>query len=190
MKATHRDAPPFSGPEKTFELDSIIVSKTDLRGHITYVNDVFVHVSGYTEHQLLGAPHNIIRHPDMPRCIFRLLWETIQRGDEVFAYVLNQASDGVGYWVFAHVTPSLDRDNKCVGYHSNRRVPYPDGLEKVKKLYRALLEVERAQASPRAGTEAGYARLQQLLEAEHKDYAQFVFSLSDQTTLPASVELR
>jgi PAS domain S-box-containing protein len=91
------------------------------QGHITYANDVFLRLSKYPLREVLGAPHSLIRHPDMPRCVFKLLWDTIEAKKEIFAYVLNMARDGNHYWVFAHVTPTLDAEQKIVGYHSNRR---------------------------------------------------------------------
>jgi PAS domain S-box-containing protein len=176
----------FSGREKSFAENEIIVSKTDLRGVITYVNDVFIRVSGYSERQLLGAPHNIIRHPAMPRCVFKLLWETVQQGREIFAYVLNQSKDGTGYWVFAHVTPSYDLQHRHVGYHSNRRVPHPDALVSVKEVYTALLEEEKKHSGHRAAAEAGHALLLEMLANQQTDYAKFVFGLSRHTRLEAS----
>jgi PAS domain S-box-containing protein len=74
-----------SGVERTFGEDEIIVSKTDVKGRITYANQVFLRVAGYTERELLGQPHNIIRHPDMPRCVFKLLWDTLEAKREIFA---------------------------------------------------------------------------------------------------------
>jgi len=174
-----------TGRESHFAEDEIIVSKTDLRGIITYANDVFLRVSGYTEAELIGAPHNILRHPEMPRCVFKLLWDTIKGGDEIFAYVLNLAKNGNQYWVFAHVTPSYDLDGKPVGYHSNRRVPYPDALQKVIPLYAQLLAVEKRAANPNAGTEASFKMLTELLSNNDTDYGKFVFSLSERTRLTA-----
>ena len=89
--------PTPTGREVSFATDEITVSKTDLHGRITYANDVFVRVSGYSERELLGAPHSILRHPAMPRSVFKLLWDTIGQGDEVFAYVLNLAKNGDAY---------------------------------------------------------------------------------------------
>ncbi len=112
-----------TGVECFFRNDEIIVSKTDPRGIVTYANDVFIRVSGYTEEQLLGKPHNLIRHPDMPRSVFHLLWRRIQAGNEIFAYVKNMARNGDHYWVHAHVTPTFDASGRIVNFHSNRRVP-------------------------------------------------------------------
>jgi PAS domain S-box-containing protein len=87
--------------ERPVPEDKFLVSKTDPRGIITYANEVFIEVSGYTEEELIGKPHNIIRHPDMPRTVFKLLWDTIKSGREFWGYVKNMAKDGSYYWVFA-----------------------------------------------------------------------------------------
>ena len=175
-----------NGREVTFETDEVIVSKTDRRGVIVYANDVFQRVSGYAEAELLGQPHNLIRHPDMPACVFKLLWETLEKGEEIFAYVNNLARDGRNYWVFAHVTPSYDQAGNIVGYHSNRRVPHADALAKVKPLYADLLEAERRAGERRAGLAASTVLLERKLAAADLTYGEFVFSLSAQTCLAAS----
>ena len=97
-----------TGTERTFGEDEIIVTKTDLRGVLTYANDVFLRISALTEDEAIGQPHSLIRHPDMPRAVFKLLWDTLKERKELFAYVVNLASDGAHYWVLAHVTPSFD----------------------------------------------------------------------------------
>ncbi len=113
----------LTGRERFFDQDEIIVSKTDLKGHIQYANRVFMRVGAFEDREVMGAPHSILRHPDMPRCVFKLLWDRIQEGHELFAYVLNRANNGDHYWVLAHVTPSFDGSGNLNGYHSNRRVP-------------------------------------------------------------------
>ena len=175
--------PTPTGREIVFGDDEIIVSKTDLRGIITYTNDVFVRVSGYTEAELLGQPHNVIRHPEMPRGVFKLLWDTLQNGREIFAYVLNLNRHGEGYWVFAHVTPSYDLTGRMIGYHSNRRMPYPDAMPKVRALYASLLSEERRHANPKEAAKAGLALIESQLAAAGVDYSQFVFGLSAHTRL-------
>lgn len=102
----------FSTPinkEKTFSENELIISKTDLHGKITYGNEMFIRMSGYTVNELLYVPHNIIRHPDMPKVIFKLLWKTVKSGKEIHAYVKNLSKDGSYYWVFANITPSYDQ---------------------------------------------------------------------------------
>ena len=79
------DRTQLTGHERTFAPDEFIVSKTDVKGHITYANEVFLRISGFDEEEVIGAPHSLVRHPDMPRCVFKLLWETIQAKKEIFA---------------------------------------------------------------------------------------------------------
>ena len=131
-----------TGRERFFEDDEIIVSKTDLQGAITYANEVFIRVSGYSEEELIGAPHSLIRHPEMPRCVFQFLWDTIRARREIFAYVVNLARTGEHYWVLAHVTPSLGPTGEIVGYHSNRRVPSRQAVDQVRPIYAALCAEE------------------------------------------------
>lgn len=165
--------------EVYFETDEVIVSKTDLKGKLTYVNDVFCSVSGFTEVELLGKQHNIIRHPDMPRCVFKLLWETIASGQEIFAFVVNRCKDPDDYyWVLAHVTPSLDAHGNVVGFHSNRRVPEKSIVNQfIKPLYRELQSIEKANSSPKQGLAEAEAALQTKLNQAGKTYQEFVFSL-------------
>jgi PAS domain S-box-containing protein len=107
--------------EKVMREGDLIVSKTDIKGRITYGNRTFNEFSGFKENELLGTQHNIIRHPDMPRAVFKLLWDRIQAGQEVFAFVKNICKDGSFYWVLANVTPSYDAQGTLLGYFSVRR---------------------------------------------------------------------
>jgi len=166
-----------TGRERPFGLEEIIVSKTDLQGRITYANDVFQRISGFSEDELLGQPHNLIRHPAMPHSAFLLLWETIAAGEEIFAYVINLARNGDHYWVFAHVTPSFDASGRIVGYHSNRRKPDPEQIAKVEPLYRQLCEIERGAARLKDGMAAAVDHLKKTLAAQGTSYDRFVFSL-------------
>ncbi len=164
--------------EVTFRPDEIIVSKTDLKGRITYANQVFAHVSGFSRAELMTQPHSIIRHPDMPRCVFKLLWDQIQDGHEVFAYVKNLAKSGAYYWVFAHVTPSYDATGAMVGYHSNRRVPDRRVVhEVIEPLYNDLLRIETADKSAKDGLAASYAALIDIVKSKAASYDELIFSL-------------
>jgi PAS domain S-box-containing protein len=164
--------------ERLLEPHRLIVSKTDLKGRITYVNRTFMAISGYEEEELLGQPHSIIRHPDMPRCIFKLLWGLLGEGREVFAYVKNMARTGDFYWVFAHVTPSRGADGKVIGYHSNRRAPDRRVLaEHIEPLYRRLLAIESSAPDRRVGLDRSMAALAQLLKDRGVSYEELVFSL-------------
>ncbi|MCX7672865.1 MAG: PAS domain-containing protein [Thiobacillaceae bacterium] len=162
--------------ERLMRPDDFIVSKTDLKGRITYGNRIFIEFSGYTEKELLGAQHNIIRHPDMPRGVFRLLWDTIQAGQECFAYVKNMAKDGSFYWVFAHVTPSFGPEGKIEGYYSVRRAPNREAVRRIEQIYAQMLEVER-RAGPKEAPTASLAYLTELLSGHKTDYHRFILTL-------------
>jgi PAS domain S-box-containing protein len=163
--------------ERFFPEEDIIVSKTDLKGHITYVNETFMKIADYSEIELLGQPHSIIRHPDMPRCVFKLLWDTIEKRREIFAFVKNMAKGGDHYWVFAHVTPTFDAAGRITGYHSSRRVPDRSQVELFSGLYRTLLQEEQRHADWRAGMNAATAMLTSILAEKNMDYERFMFSV-------------
>ena len=167
-----------SGVERVFGVEDIIVSKTDTKGIISYANDVFLRVSAYDEASILGQPHSVIRHPEMPRCIFRLLWETIAAGEEIFAYVLNLAADGAHYWVFAHVTATFGPRGDIIGYHSNRRLPDRRPIDEVTPIYAALLAEERRHTQTPAAIESSTVMLRNLLAERNQTYDEFVWGLA------------
>ena len=167
----------LTGVERFFDPDEVIVTKTDPKGLITYANSLFLKVAGYRERDVLGVPHSIIRHPDMPACVFKLLWDVIGSGQEIFAYVNNRASNGDHYWVFAHVTPSFDEAGTIVGYHSNRRSPRREAVRQVAEIYALLLAEERKHDSRRAGMQASTDLLLSLLEKNGTSYDRFILSL-------------
>jgi len=166
-----------TGVERMLAPEDIIVSKTDPRGHLTYVNDKFIDISGYGDSELIGKPHNIIRHPDMPRAVFRLLWDTLAQKEELFAYVVNLAGDGSHYWVLAHVTPSVDESGRVIGFHSNRRAPGRSALAEVVPLYERLLREEKLHKNAREATDASTRLLQQVLAERGQTYDEFVWGL-------------
>jgi PAS domain S-box-containing protein len=164
--------------ERFFDPEDIIVSKTDLKGRMTYVNQTFCQIAGYREDELLSQPHSLIRHPDMPRAVFKLLWDTILGGREVFAYVKNMARNGDFYWVFAHVTPSFDAGGQIVGFHSNRRVPDRAVVGNViAPLYADLLRVEQSHRNGKDALAAGYRQLMDFVAAKKVAYDELIFSL-------------
>jgi len=117
--------------------DDFLVSQTDEKGKILFANDDFCKVAGYSLEELIGKPHNIVRHPDMPKAAFKDLWETIKRGEIWTGYVKNRTKDGGFYWVYATVYPL----NKCAsskGYLSCRRKPSREEIEKAEELYAQL----------------------------------------------------
>ena len=163
--------------ERTFREDEIIVSKTDERGVITYANKTFLQIALYSEAEVLGQPHSLIRHPDMPRCVFKLLWDTIQAGDEIFAYVKNMAKNGDFYWVFAHVTPTFNDRQEITGYHSNRRKPDTRQIRTVDALYKKLKQEEDSHSDWKQGIAAATEIVLQAAAAKHMQYDEFVFSI-------------
>lgn len=166
-----------TGIENVLGDEELIVSKTDLKGRITYANDVFLRMAKYSWKELVGAPHSLVRHPDMPRCVFKLLWDTLEAKQEIFAYVINLAKDGSHYWVFAHVTPTLDDRGNIVGYHSNRRRPDRAPVEKVSPIYKALSGEEARHANAKDGMRASFAMMADLLNKQGVGYDEFVLSL-------------
>jgi hypothetical protein len=120
----------------------------------------------------------MIRHPEMPRCIFGLLWETIQGGHEIFAYVINRCKNGDHYWVNAHVTPSRDASGEVIGYHSNRRVPDRKILEgTIIPLYKDLLAEEQRHSNRKDGLKASADIVANLLAEKNIQYDEFVATL-------------
>ncbi|GGN10887.1 PAS domain S-box-containing protein [Actinoplanes campanulatus] len=168
-----------TGEMRTFGAHELIVTKTDLKGRMTYANDVFLRVSVFSEDEAIGQPHNIIRHPDMPKAIFKLLWETLAAGQEIFAYVVNLASDGAAYWVLAHVTPSFDARGRIVGYHSSRRLPDPAAIKAAAALYERL-RAEEQRLGGQAGLAASWQLMQDLLAERGQTYDQYVWELTNE----------
>lgn len=163
--------------EKTFPEDKIIVSRTDEKGRITYCNSIFIQISEYSEKELIDQPHSILRHPDMPRCVFKLLWDTIMNGKEIFAYVKNRCKNGEYYWVLAHVTPDIDDNGNIIGYYSNRRSPKKEIIQKVIPLYKALLDIENQAQNRAEGLQKSYDFFVSILQEKGVTYDQFIFSL-------------
>ena len=150
-----------NGPvtQREYELppSCTLVSSTDLKGRILYGNPAFVDVSGYTREELLGQPHNLIRHPDMPEEAFRDLWATIEQGRPWSGVVKNRRKNGDHYWVYANVTPLLE-DGRPVGYLSVRTRPTREQVAQAERLYAALREDEQSRRPLRARLAGGKLR--------------------------------
>lgn len=166
-----------TGVERSFAENEFIVSRTDLKGRLTYCNDVFLRLAGYKEEELLHAPHSIIRHPAMPRCVFKLLWDTLADGKEIFAYVVNMSKNGDHYWVFAHITPTFNTQGQIIGYHSNRRKPKPTALDIIRPLYKKLCEIEQKHSNAKDGMKASFDALVKILEEKGVTYDEFILTL-------------
>jgi len=168
----------LTGVERFFDEDELIASKTDAQGRLTYANSVFLRLAGYAQSEIIGKQHNIIRHPDMPRCVFKLLWDNISQGTEIFAYVLNRSKNGDHYWVLAHVTPTYNAGGKTIiGYHSSRRVPNRVALDTIIPLYAKLKAEEGRHAKGKDGMAAGTQMLLDTLSGMGLGYAELIFTL-------------
>ena len=129
--------------EKHFPDGCLITSRTDINGIITHANEAFVEMSGWEREELIGAPHSILRHPDMPRVAFAGLWETLQRGEKWHGYVKNLRKNGGFYWVYATAIPNI-RNGILEGYTSVRRKPFRGKVDECTALYAQLLAEEKS----------------------------------------------
>lgn len=157
-------------PEKT------ILSKTDKKGIILYANDYFVEICGYSVGQLMGKPHNIIRHPDMPKVVFELLWKRILAKKNIHAVVKNLAKDGRYYWVVTDFTIDVNpATGNIMGLYAHRKAAPRYIIHQVEKLYQNILEVEKE-----AGFAASLRYFVGFLDEKGMDYDQWVASLAMQ----------
>lgn len=169
------DAPKvLKDDEKVMNDDDFIVSKTDTKGFITYCNQTFMDMCMYSQDELIGSNHNLIRHPDMPKIAFKLCWQLIESRQEFFGFVKNLRKDGGYYWVFANITASININGKLVGYYSVRRKPSRKGIEAVIPLYKQLVDAEQ-----RGGMAASEALFVDFLKKNDTTYDELVTSLQD-----------
>jgi PAS domain S-box-containing protein len=127
--------------EKVFD-GGVMITETDTRGIITYANQKFREMTGYTKEELIGSPHSINRHPDMPKVAFQKMWNIIKSGEYWNGHVRNMCKDGSFYHVEVWIKPKWDRDNNIEGYIAGRMVPSKIDLEESLTLYQKLLEEE------------------------------------------------
>lgn len=163
--------------DEEIELDPkrYIVSKTDATGIITYANDYFSEVTQYSNAELIGQPHNIVRHPDMPRVAFKLMWDTIKQGKDFKAIVKNLAKDGRYYWVITRFETNFHaRTNEIIGYTAYRRAPSRRAIERIIPIYKRLCDYEKI-----GGMETSGRFLKEFLEENHTTYDTFINELSE-----------
>ncbi len=174
-------------PQKPLPIDEEILldntkyieSETDLHGNIVDCNDYFAEISGYSKEELMGQPHNIVRHPDMPKIVFKLLWDNIQQGHNITAVIKNMAKDGRYYWVFTHFEIIRDINTKEIkGYRAYRKMVSPHIKKVLDPLYKKLTEIEKEggmEASEKALNEflsegGDHITLENLMEEIHRFY--------------------
>lgn len=150
-----------------------IVSKTDLKGIIEYGNDYFVEISGYKEYELIGKPHNMIRHPDMPRIAFKMMWDRIKNGENFMALVKNLAKDGRYYWVLTEFEAKRDAlSGKIVNYTAFRKAAPRKAINAIIPIYQKLLEIES-----QGGLEASERYLRGFFEDKGVTYDEYINDL-------------
>jgi aerotaxis receptor len=129
--------------EFEIEEEGVLISQTDVDGVITYVNKKFRNVSGYSFEELVGQQHNIVRHPKMPKAIFKKMWETIQSGQVYNGVIKNLRKDGSYYWVEIEILPIKTEEKEVIGYISASRAASKKDIEDSEELYNKMLEDER-----------------------------------------------
>lgn len=171
--------PSPSAKQIDFSDDELIVSKTDLKGNITYANRVFMKISNFTAEELLGKSHNIIRHQDMPKGVFYGLWKTLKSGEEFFGFVKNITSDGNYYWVFANITPDYI-DGKMVGFYSVRRTTSQKALSVIEPIYKEMLAIEKKSPASEAAKSSWEWLQQTINDTAQQSYEEYVLSVYEQ----------
>jgi len=160
---------PIDDPIK-LDKHKYIMSRTDASGNIEFGNDYFYEISGYTANELMGRSHNIIRHPDMPKVIFKLMWDRLKQGKNIFAVVKNLAKDGRYYWVTTKFEIKKHPvDNSLVGYMAFRQAATPSAIEEISKLYAELRDIEKS-----GGVEASEKYLIGFLDSKRKTYDEYI----------------
>lgn len=152
-----------TGHEIILSPHDTIQSRTDIRGLITFANPTMIRISGFSKDALIGSPHSILRHPDMPRGAFYAMWQIIQGGDEFFGFVNNRAKNGDNYWVFTRVAPRKDASGEITGYSSVRMMPKREAVKEWSKVYADIVAVEQAQPRDRQ-VAAGFDAIQKYLK--------------------------
>jgi len=159
--------------EVSWDKTQTIMSKTDLYGTIEYANEVFVDVCGYEDYELMSQPHNIVRHPDMPKIVFKVLWENIQKGNQFHGIVKNLAKSGRYYWVITNFEYSRDENGNIVNYIARRKAVPQDVITKhIEPLYKKLLQIEQV-----SGISASEKYLIGFLEEQGLSYVDLITKL-------------
>lgn len=171
----NRHDKPIGHNELKLNKSDLIVSKTDLKGIITYANPTFLQISGYQTVELLGKNHNIVRHPDMPQAVFEHIWSELKNGKYVYCYIKNLTKEGSFYWVFAYIVPDYDEKGSVIGYHSERRAPNPKAINEIINLYEKVKKIEIAE-----GINTALEYLNHVGVQKAESCANYIFKLQNQ----------
>ncbi len=160
--------------DKEIKLDPsrVIMSKTNPMGIIEYANDYFMEICGYEEYELMGQPHNIIRHPDMPKIIFKLLWERLNEGKNIHALVKNFSKDGRYYWILTNFETKYNDEGDIISHFAKRKAAPGNAIYQIEKLYKTLLAIEQ-----RKNPEIAEKYFNGLLEDRKQTYDEFILDV-------------
>ncbi|WP_237277199.1 PAS domain-containing protein [Tenacibaculum ovolyticum] len=170
--------------EINWDKTQTIISKTDANGTILYMNDAFEKASEFNKIELIGEPHNIIRHPDMPKIIFKTLWENLKKGNNFHAIVKNLTRSGRYYWVITDFTVDKSEDGEIIGYTSRRKAVPKSVTEKIAPLYKTLLDIENVKSEKASELYFGAY----LKEEIGKNYDDFVVDLFTEESIKSEKE--
>jgi PAS domain S-box-containing protein len=162
-----------TGKEIKLSTKDLLVSKTDAQGNITYGNEKFVEVAGYKESELIGSAHNVLRHPDMPKAVFYLMWDSIKNGKNIMAVVKNLAKSGDHYWVTTDFDIQRNREGKIRNYIAFRQGADKNIVKVIEPLYAKMIEIEN-----KHGMDASVDYLEAFLEEKKMSYNQFIEDLA------------
>ena len=158
--------------EIKFSKKKFIVSKTDIKGKITFINKNFAEISKYTEAELMGVPHNVVRHPDMPKAVFYLVWQNLLAGNKISGVIKNLAKDGRYYWVIADLEPKFNSNGEIITLTAFRRAAPQKVIDTAEELYTTMLAIEK-----KHGMERSLAYLEGFLEENQMTYNEFIEEL-------------
>lgn len=163
---------------RSIPADQLLVTHADLKGGITYANACFCQAQACDEKALIGQPHSMLRHPDMPAAVFQLIWQRIRDGEEVFAYVKNMACNGEYYWTLSHLTPHYDAQRRIDGYQCFRRAVSSRSIAAAEEAYRELRLIEHNTSSREQGVAASREHLDGMMRRSGISYDEWVLSLA------------
>ena len=169
---TLKKKPTPTNIEIVLDPKKVIISKTDKKGVIQYANDYFIEISGYSEEELLHKPHNIIRHPDMPKVVFKILWEKLHKGENIYAVIKNFTKNGDFYWVVTKFETGYDENGNIIS-HTARRKTVPENVKQIAdSIYKTIIAIEKI--DPKLAEESFY----ETLEKYQLTYDDFFLELS------------
>lgn len=168
----HKTPPKAINEEIVVDPKKTIMSKTNKKGIIEYANEYFMEICGYDEFELIGQPHNIIRHPDMPKIIFKLMWEKLLKKENIHALIKNLTKDGKFYWVITTFEAKTDENGNIIALYAKRKAAPRAAIIIIEELYKKLISIEKVK-----GLEVSRKYFEGFLEEKNMDYDTFITSI-------------